>query len=335
PVVAFLAPPVNAHLRGVVSVKAQASDASGKLSSLTVRAESRTLPATLDPVPPSPAVIASASWETRDSPDGVLTLTAAATDQGQNTASAARTVIVDNTPPETVIAGGPDGPVTGTTATFSFGGSDNLTPGTALAFAWRVDGGAFSSFSSVGTASLPGLASGANTFEVKARDLAGNEDPTPARRAFSASGEAPMIAIGEPVSGAVVASGLVLVRGTVTGGGDVGVAVNGAPAAVQGSVFAAMVPVSAPSVSLTAVATAQSGASATTTVAVTVTDPADAALSLRPSPRMGGAPLLASFSLVGGPAPARVELDIDGDGHVDFDGPALESRTFTYSAPGL
>src|SRR5260370_41652619 len=50
---------------------------------------------------------------------------------------------------------------------------------------------------------------------------------------------------------------------------------------------------------------------------------------------MGGAPLLASFSFFGGPVPARVELDFDGDDRVDFDGPALEGRTFTYSAPGL
>ncbi|HMB89015.1 MAG TPA: right-handed parallel beta-helix repeat-containing protein [Methylomirabilota bacterium] len=335
PAVAFLAPPVNAHLRGAVSVRAQASDATGKVSSLTLRADSRALAATLDPAPPAPAITASASWETSGSPDGVQTLTAAATDQAQNTASAARTVIVDNTPPETVITGRPDGPVTGTSAMFSFGGSDNLTPATALVFAWRVDGGAFTPFGPGGTASVPGLGAGSHTFEVKARDLAGNEDPTPARRVFSVQGEAPTIAITEPAPGAVVASGLVLVRGTVTGGGEVGVAVNGVTAAVQGSVFAAMVPASAPSVALTAVATTSGGASATTSVTVSVTDPAEGALSLRPSPRMGGAPLLASFSLLGGPAPARIELDIDGDGRVDFDGPALEGRTFTYSAPGL
>jgi len=335
PSVTFLAPPVNAHLRGVVSVRAQASDSTGKVTAVTLRVGSQALAASLDPVPPAPTISATASWSTSGSADGVQTLTAAATDQGQNVASATRTVIIDNTPPETAITGGPDGPVAETSVTFSFGGTDNLSPVTGLAFAWRVDGGAFTPFGAAAAARVAGLAPGPHTFEVKARDLAGNEDPTPARRAFSVQTAAPTIAITEPAAGATVPSGLVLVRGTVAGGGEVGVAVNGVTAAVQSSVFAAMVPASAPSLALTAVATGQAGGSATTSITVAVTDPAESALALRPSPRMGGAPLVASFSLVGGSAPARVELDIDGDGRVDFDGPTIEGRTFTYSAPGL
>lgn len=335
PVVVFLAPPANSHLRGVVSVRAQASDASGQVSGLTLRAGSQALTATLEPAPPAPAITATASWSTSGSPDGVQTLIAAATDQGQNAASVARTVIVDNTPPDTVITGGPDGPVTGSSAGFSFTGTDNLTPAASLAFAWRVDGGAFGPFAATGSASVSGLTQGAHTFEVKARDLAGNEDPSPARRAFTVQTAAPTIAITEPAAGATVPSGLVLVRGTVAGGGEVGVAVNGVTAAVQGSVFAAMVPASAPSLTLTAVATTQTGGSATANVTVTVTDPPDGAPSLRPSPRMGGAPFVASFSLLGGAPAVRVELDIDGDGRVDFDGATLEGQTFTYAAPGL
>ncbi len=275
PAVVFLTPPANAHLRGVVSVRAQASDASGKVSSLTLRAGSQALAATLEPAAPAPAITATASWSTSSGPDGVQTLIAAATDQGQNAVSVARTVIVDNTPPDTVITGGPDGPVTGSSAGFSFTGTDNLTPAASLAFAWRVDGGAFGPFAATGSASVTGLTPGAHTFEVKARDLAGNEDPTPARRAFTVQTAAPTIAITEPAAGATVPSGLVLVRGTVAGGGEVGVAVNGVTAAVQGSVFAAMVPASAPSLALTAVATTQTGGSATANVTVTVTDPPD------------------------------------------------------------
>jgi hypothetical protein len=46
-------------------------------------------------------------------------------------------------------------------------------------------------------------------------------------------------------------------------------------------------------------------------------------------------PLTTSFSLIGGPVPARIELDFDGDGQADFVGPTLDGQTFTYSTPGL
>jgi hypothetical protein len=336
PAVVFLAPAVNAHLREVVPVQARATDTGGAVTGLAIQAGSQALTASLEPSPPAASITATASWNTSTVADGVQTVTVTATDRGQNAATATRTVIVDNTPPETQITGGPDGPITSQTAAFAFGGSDNLTPASSLAFAWRMDGGAFTPFSAFAAATVTDLAAGSHTFEVKSRDMAGNEDPQPARRTFSVATGDVVIAITEPASGATVPSGLALVRGTVANGGPgVGVAVNGVVASVQEGVFAAAVPVSAPSIALTAVATTEAGGSASDSVTVSVDDVGESAVSLRASPRMGGTPLVTSFSLLGGPVPARVELDVDGDGHVDFSGPTLEGQTFTYPAAGL
>jgi hypothetical protein len=335
PAVVFQVPAANAHLRGTVTVQAQATDADGAVATVTLRGATQELTATLAPQPPANPIIATASWNTATVTDGIHTLTATAIDQFQNAGTASRTVIVDNAPPDTQILGGPVDTVSEPSAVFTFAGTDNLTAAAGLAFAWRLDGGAFTPFAAITSAALPGLGAGSHVFEVKARDLAGNEDPSPARRTFTVGGGM-QVTITEPAVGAVVPSGVLLVRGTVAPGGiDAGVTVNGIVAARQGGSFAAMVPVAAPSVTLTAVATTESGDTATHAVTAAVSDLGENALALRAHPGTGAVPLTTSFSLIGGPVPARVEVDFDGDGRTDFDGPTLDGQTFTYTAPGL
>jgi hypothetical protein len=117
---------------------------------------------------------------------------------------ATRNWVVDTAAPETAITGGPAGPgeVRDTTATFSFGSPSD--PGGA-AFECRLDGAPWSPCRSPVT--YPGLAQGAHAFEVRAKDAAGNIDPSPASRSWSIDTIPSETTLeGGPDAGAVVAS---------------------------------------------------------------------------------------------------------------------------------
>jgi RHS repeat-associated protein len=230
PTVAFLQPPANASVRQTVTVQAQATDSGSGVAILTLQAESQSLTTTLVPTPPAASVTGTANWTTTGVADGTHTLTATATDQASNSATATRVVIVDNTPPDTSITGGPTGEITTPSTSFTFTGTDNLTPVGSLVFAWRLDGGTYSAFSAATTADLSGLTTGAHTVEVKARDLAGNEDPTPASRAFSVR-FGPSISTVDPTSGP--AGTLVTITGTGFVPGETTVTFNGLPAVIR------------------------------------------------------------------------------------------------------
>jgi RHS repeat-associated protein len=229
PTVSFIRPPATGFVRQTVTVEARAVDDT-TVATLGLTIDSRPLRATLTPPRPAPQVTATARLDTTTLADGAHTIAATATDSARNDGHATRVITVDNSPPETQITDGPQGELAQTTTTFTFAGTDALTPSTGLAFAWRLDGGRFSAFSAASVATLTGLTEGAHTFEVKARDLAGNEDRTPARRAFTVVRGVAIAAV-EPSTAPIGAP--ITITGSGFTPGPVTVTFNGVPAVVH------------------------------------------------------------------------------------------------------
>jgi hypothetical protein len=109
-----------------------------------------------------------------------------ATDPAGNTdpTPASYTWVIDVTEPETTITSRPADPTNSTGATFEF-----TADKAGSTFECRLDGAAFASCASPKTYS--GLAAGSHTFEVRATDLAGNTDATPASHAWRVDLTAP------------------------------------------------------------------------------------------------------------------------------------------------
>lgn len=114
----------------------------------------------------------------------------------------------DTTPPDTTIMSGPSGMIAAMDATFSWTGSDDRTTVGDLQYATRLHPiePAFSALGSATARSYAALSSGSYVFHVKARDEAGNEDPTPATRAFTVN-QAPDGPIATPVTNVTVTAG--------------------------------------------------------------------------------------------------------------------------------
>ncbi len=104
-------------------------------------------------------------------------------------------VIIDTTPPDTTITGGPaEGATICQNATaFDLSGSDDITITPNLKYQWRLDGGAWSTWSTASTASTAALSAGPHTFEAVSKDEQDNVDPTPVVRHFTVSLEPPVI----------------------------------------------------------------------------------------------------------------------------------------------
>jgi S-layer homology domain len=87
---------------------------------------------------------------------------------------------VDTTAPDTNIDSQPPNPSNSADVTFTFSSTDP-----SATFECQLDGSGFSACTS--PQSYTGLANGSHTFEVRARDAAGNPDPTPASYTWTVS----------------------------------------------------------------------------------------------------------------------------------------------------
>ena len=129
--------------------------------------------------------------------------------------------LVDTTAPDTQITSAPSATTPVSSASFSFS-----SPDAAATFEASLDGSAFVAATSPYVVS--GVASGAHTFRVRARDAAGNQDATPASATFitDAQGPAGRIVFPPPVSYTEAVT--LTVRGTASDANGVqSVRVNG------------------------------------------------------------------------------------------------------------
>ena len=146
--------------------------------------------------------------------DGSHSYTATARDAAGNTsgASNSRTVVVDTTAPNTVLTTGPLGATSSTSASFTFAADDP-----SASFECRLDGSAWTACSSPRTYAT--LTEGSHTFEVRATDVAGNTDQTPALRTWTVDTTPPASpAITSPEEGATISSGTLTISGTAEPG---------------------------------------------------------------------------------------------------------------------
>ncbi|MDA1183270.1 MAG: hypothetical protein O2930_01330 [Acidobacteria bacterium] len=342
PHAAIQAPPIGTHVRDLTMIRAYGDDAGSGLASLVFMLDDVTVATVENPTPPEP-LVSAVPIDTRSVGEGPHTFTVIATDRAGNTFADARFVIVDRTPPEVRIVQGPADDTAETSATFLIAGTDTYS--SALAFSWRLDGGAWSPFAPSTTIRVSGLTPGAHTFETRGRDMAGNVSANRAVQTFTVTSI--RISILEPAAGSNVITPTVWLRGTYDGGGGgsgVGVtvplppgsAIPSIPASTEAGIFAVEVPVDATTGTLTVNAVdLETGATASDTVNIVVDQrPAASRPRLVAHPAGGLAPHVVTFS-VSLAASTRVELDLDSDGSVDFDGTTLDGLPFVYAQPGI
>ncbi|XXF76448.1 Ig-like domain-containing protein [Myxococcaceae bacterium GXIMD 01537] len=254
--------------------------------------------------------------------EGPHTVSVVARDAAGNTSSTVNsTFTVDSTPPDTAIDNAPPARSNAQNAEFTF--SSNESP---VTYECSLDGGAFAACSNPAT--FGPLADGSHTLSVRARDAAGNVDPTPATHSWTVDRTAPVVVIATPANGAVLNTQVPTYTGTSEPGSSVTVTVDGV---LLGTVIADgsgnwSIPGSAPladgqhSVSATATDNAgNTSATVTNTFSVQVDPPETTLTSTPPSSTPSGS---ATFEFTSNESPVTYECSLDGAPFMPCTGPA-------------
>ena len=125
----------------------------------------------------------------RGDPDNCGAPSISCDDQKTSPAATVSITVTDATAPDTIIASMPASLSNNPNPSFTFTGADNVTPAGDLSFECKLDAGTFLSCTSPVT--YTGVADGAHTFQVRAKDSFGNLDGTEASYSWTIDATAP------------------------------------------------------------------------------------------------------------------------------------------------
>jgi large repetitive protein len=176
-------------------------------------------------VPCSPAGTYATTLDVSALPDAAMVpVTAAQMGPGGATMDSKNTS-KDTTPPETTIAMGPGAVIPTSTATFTF-----TSPDPTATFECSIDGGPYAACPANYT--TPTLMDGPHTLNVRARDAAGNVDPTPASQTWTVDTAEPDTVINTGPTGTVTTSTNTFTFSSPTAGATFECRINGGAWAV-------------------------------------------------------------------------------------------------------
>ena len=182
--------------------------------------EPSTLECSLDGTPASPCS-SSATYTGLSEGSHTFAVTAIDSAGNREATPATWTWTVDVTAPDTRILSAPAGTTNQTTAEFAFDASE-----TDATFECAQDGGGFQPCAS--PVAFTGLAAGAHTFQVRARDRAGNTEESPASHSWTIDVTPPAAPlISAPSDGSITNNPSVTVSGEAEAGSTVTVFDNG------------------------------------------------------------------------------------------------------------